>query len=73
MRVQLGILVSLLVLALAGCNQQPVSAAPMGAPPAIRIPVGPVPGPKPENMELPTNPYQGDQVALVGGRRLFIC
>ncbi|HEU5335230.1 MAG TPA: c-type cytochrome [Terriglobales bacterium] len=73
MRIYVGlVVVSLLALGGLGCNQQPVSAAPEGAPPGIEIPVGPIPGPGREAMKLPTNPYYGDQVALAEGRRLFL-
>lgn len=73
MRIYIGlIVVSLLVLGVVGCNQEPVSAAPEGAPPGIGIPVGPIPGPGREALKLPTNPYYGDQVALAEGRRLFL-
>lgn len=61
----------LLTCASLSCNQQETHAAASGAPPPIGIPVGPIPGPKlPEN--LPKNPYNGDQVAMTEGRRLFV-
>jgi cytochrome c oxidase cbb3-type subunit 3 len=62
------------LLALAGCNQQPLAAAPNGVPPNIGIPVGPVPGPQKQaiEMNLPTNPYNGNEVALQEGRKLFL-
>lgn len=53
-----------------GCNQQVTHAAASSAPPGIGIPVGPVPGPK-LALNLPTNPYIHDQIALAEGRRLF--
>ncbi len=62
---------ALMALSLVACKQQPVAAAPSGAPPAVRIPIGPIPGPGKE-FELPANPYQGNPVALQEGRRLFI-
>ena len=63
---------SLLAVNLAGCKQQSVAAAPMGSPSPVRIPVGPLPGPGNNRANLPANPYEGDQVAMVEGRRLFI-
>jgi len=60
----------LLLIFGSGCNQGPGRAAAAGAPPGVRIPVGPIPGPK-EAENLPLNPYTGDSVALVEGRRLF--
>jgi cytochrome c oxidase cbb3-type subunit 3 len=61
---------ALLLLFTLGCNQQITHAAASSAPPGIGIPVGPVPGPK-LAMNLPSNPYTHDQVALAEGRRLF--
>lgn len=43
----------------------------MGAPPDVRIPVGPIPGPN-MSVLLPTDPYNGNQVALMQGRQLFV-
>ena len=63
---------SLLALNLVGCKQQSVAVAPMGTPPPMRIAVGPLPGPGNPDTNLPANPYEGDQVAMVEGRRLFI-
>ena len=62
----------LLVAVGIGCNQQPVSAAPSGSLPAVKIPIGPIPGPGKAEMQLPVNPYTGNQVAIVEGRRLFV-
>ncbi|HVN19386.1 MAG TPA: c-type cytochrome [Dongiaceae bacterium] len=65
--------VSALVLALGctlGCHEQTTHAAASSATPAIGIPVGPVPGPK-MMLNLPTNPYTTNQVAITEGRRLF--
>ena len=61
----------LLMVAGSGCNQAPVEAAASGAPPGIRIPVGPIPGPGKE-VNLPANPFTGNAVALQEGRRLFV-
>jgi cytochrome c oxidase cbb3-type subunit 3 len=60
----------LLLVSTLGCNQQVTHAAASSAPPGIGIPVGPVPGPK-VALNLPTDPYIHDQVALAEGRRLF--
>jgi cytochrome c oxidase cbb3-type subunit III len=73
MRTYIAVVVaSILSLPLAGCKQQSVAEAPMGTPPPVRIPIGPVPGPGNKLENLPANPYEGDQVAMVEGRRLFI-
>jgi cytochrome c oxidase cbb3-type subunit 3 len=61
----------LLLLVLSGCNQGPVESAAAGSPPGVRIPVGPIPGPGKEDLNLPQNPYTGNGVALHEGRRLF--
>ena len=61
----------ILLLVLCGCTGQPVEAAAQGALPNVKIPVGPIPGPKvAEN--LPTNPYMGNPVAIAEGRQLFV-
>jgi cytochrome c oxidase cbb3-type subunit III len=65
----LGTTLTMLLFTL-GCNQQVTHAAASSAPPAVGIPVGPVPGPK-IALNLPSNPYSHDQVALAEGRRLF--
>jgi cytochrome c oxidase cbb3-type subunit III len=73
MRNYVGVIAAwLLALNLLGCKQQSVAVAPMGTPPPVRVPVGPVPGPGNKYENLPANPYEGDQVAMVEGRRLFI-
>ena len=72
MRFQVGLLLlSLVVLAVSGCNQEPTSAAPIGAPPAVRVPIGPIPGPG-KQANLPVNPYMDNAVAIQEGRRLFV-
>lgn len=73
MRSYLGITAaSLLALNLMACKQQSVAVAPMGTPAPVSIPIGPIPGPGNNLSNLPENPYAGDQVAMVEGRRLFI-
>ena len=73
MRVHIGIVAaSLLALSLVSCKQQSVAVAPMGTPPPVRVPIGPIPGPGNQSAYIPANPYAGDQVAMVEGRRLFI-
>ena len=73
MRIHLGLIAAaLLALGATGCNQQPVASAPTGAPPAIGIPVGPIPGPGKDLTMMPKNPYENDPVALQEGRRLFV-
>ena len=72
MRISVVLALALLVLGAAGCKHQPASAAAnMGAPPALGIPVGPIPGPGKEVI-TPTNPYAGNSIALQEGRRLFV-
>lgn len=72
MQIRLSLFAGLLLLiAGVGCNQGPIRAAAADAPPDVRIPIGPIPGPGKE-LNLPTNPYNGDPVALVEGRRLFV-
>jgi len=58
-------------LCTAGCQTQPTEAANIGAPPAVQIPVGTIPGPG-EQPILPANPYSNNNVALSEGRQLFI-
>jgi cytochrome c oxidase cbb3-type subunit III len=72
MRSQISLLLAILLLAFLspGCTQDTQTAAANAAPPAIEIPVGPVPGPG-KAMPLPTNPYENNPVALAEGRRLF--
>lgn len=71
MRRQLSVIGLLLLAAGAvGCNQpQGVSAAAASLP-AIRTPVGPVPGP-PGDPLRPTNPLAGNPSAMAEGRQLF--
>jgi cytochrome c oxidase cbb3-type subunit 3 len=67
------LLVSIIAGALgaAGCQSRATEAASAGAPPAIGIPVGPMPGPG-QPPPQPTNPYEGNNVALSEGRQLFV-
>jgi cytochrome c oxidase cbb3-type subunit III len=54
---------------LAGCDHPPGDTATAGAPPAIRTPVGPVPGPV-ANPPRQENPYSSASAATEG-RQLF--
>ena len=67
--ITLFLVVLLPVLFAPACSENTTTAA-NAAPPAIEIPVGPVPGPG-KALPLPTNPYEGNPVALAEGRRLF--
>lgn len=66
------IAVLLLIALQLGCSQQPIASAPAGVLPAVKIPVGPIPGPATANLNLPVNPYSQSQVAIMEGRRLFV-
>ncbi|MGH9325199.1 MAG: c-type cytochrome [Terriglobia bacterium] len=61
----------MLAFAAAGCNRASGPSEANAAPPAIGIPVGPVPGPG-KNITMPSDPYAGDLVAMTQGRRLFV-
>jgi cytochrome c oxidase cbb3-type subunit 3 len=65
-------LVAVAILGVVSCRvaESPTQAV-AGAAPISGVPVGPIPGPG-AVQSLPTNPYQGDPVALVEGRRLFV-
>jgi len=63
--------VVLAALCAAACQTQPTEAASEGSPPAVNIPVGPVPGPG-SPPPVKSNPYAGNDVATVEGRQLFI-
>jgi cytochrome c oxidase cbb3-type subunit 3 len=68
------ILLSISILAAlgaAGCQVQPTEAAATGSPPAVEVPVGPIPGPGKEP-RLQENPFSNDNVALTEGRKLFV-
>jgi len=64
-------LIIVMMMAASGCSQPASTSAANVAPPALGIPVGPIPGPN-KNMPLPHNPYEGNAVALQEGRRLFL-
>lgn len=73
MRIYVGVATAaLLSFSFVACNQQPVAPAPMGTAPPVKIPIGPIPGAGSNEANLPANPYAGDRVAMVEGRRLFI-
>ncbi len=55
----------------AACRQAPANSEPLSAPPAVRTPVGPVPGPY-ENPLRQANPYANDRAAMGQGRQLFV-
>jgi cytochrome c oxidase cbb3-type subunit 3 len=73
MRIRIAALSIILLSALAtACsNHQDPEAAPNSSLPPLGVPVGPVPGPK-GALNLPTNPYENNPVALQEGRRLFV-
>ena len=54
-----------------GCGPAPAEAANEGAPPAVTVPVGPIPGPG-AAPQLPADPYSTNTVALAEGRKLFV-
>lgn len=54
-----------------GCDRPAGVDASMAAPPAIRTPVGPVPGPAMNPLRT-SNPFGRDRSALAEGRQLFI-
>lgn len=62
-----------LVLAIvsAGCDRARDDAASNATRPAVDVPIGPPPGPDPD-MDVASNPYQGDAGAMQEGRRLFV-
>lgn len=60
-----------IALIAAGCQIPANEAASDGAPPAVDIPVGPIPGPS-NAPPGPSNPFDGNSVALQEGRELFI-
>jgi cytochrome c oxidase cbb3-type subunit 3 len=65
-------LVVVVILGAASCRiAEPNAQAVAGVAPLSGVPVGPIPGPG-AAQPLPVNPYQGDPVALVDGRRLFV-
>jgi cytochrome c oxidase cbb3-type subunit 3 len=65
------IVIAAVVLTIAACTRTPGDLAASGAPPAIRTPVGPVPGPV-HDPPRAANPYAGDAGAATEGRELFV-
>jgi cytochrome c oxidase cbb3-type subunit 3 len=65
------LLAALAAGALAACDARPTGTAVAGARPTVEIPVGPLPGPEQFAPDAP-NPYAGDRIALMEGRRLFV-
>ena len=65
--------VALAVIALAAvaCDRPSNDVVAASAPPPMKTPVGPIPGPE-ENPIRPNNPYNGDRSAAGDGRQLFI-
>jgi cytochrome c oxidase cbb3-type subunit III len=59
------------VLAMAACDRPSTDVAAASAPPPMKTPVGPVPGPV-EYVARPNNPYNGDRNAAGEGRQLFV-
>jgi cytochrome c oxidase cbb3-type subunit 3 len=53
------------------CDRPPGDSAATGAPPAMRTPVGPIPGTS-ENPDRPVNPYHDNIAAMAEGRTLFV-
>jgi cytochrome c oxidase cbb3-type subunit III len=64
------LLFSLFLLLASGCDLQSAEVAPAGASPAIRTPIGPIPGPE-KQVKLAANPYAQDPNAIAEGKRLF--
>jgi len=58
-------------LAAAACDRPPGDVSPGSAPPPMKTPVGPIPGP-PQNVERPANPFGNDRAAMGEGRQLFV-
>lgn len=65
------IVVGAMICALAACEARSKDTAVEGASPVVEIPLGPIPGPGRFSPDVP-NPYAGDRVALMEGRRLFM-
>jgi cytochrome c oxidase cbb3-type subunit III len=64
-------LVMAAAMVMGGCETQPTEAAVDGAPPAVDIPVGTIPGPGAQP-NLKADPYAGNAVATSEGRQLFV-
>ena len=57
----------------AACSQSATSTpAVLEAPPLAEMPVGPWPGPVPDELVGPPNPFAADKGALAEGRRFFV-
>lgn len=68
---QASIVAAALALLMAGCQYAPGDTGVSGAPPAIRTPVGPVPGIAQNPSRVP-NPYGTSASAATEGRELFV-
>jgi len=62
---------ALTIAMIAACDRPPGDEGATSAPPPIRTPVGPVPGP-PQNPPRPQNPYAHNVAAMTEGRKLFV-
>lgn len=71
MRVMCAVAAGLIACAAAACENPPGDLAAASAPPAMRTPVGPVPGP-PAPVVRPVSPYPNDSGARGEGRDLFV-
>src|SRR5438132_8206017 len=70
-RASLSIAVAAAAFVAAACQYTPGDTAAGGAPPAIRTPVGPVPGPLQHPFRQP-NPYTPESGGATEGRELFV-
>jgi cytochrome c oxidase cbb3-type subunit 3 len=71
LRPWIGISAVLWLLVCTGCDSQPTNLTAAGASPAVKTPVGPVPGPG-KQAALAHNPYADNPIALTEGRKLFV-
>ena len=62
---------ALSALAVCACERREAVAVAGAAAPTVDFPVGPIPGPE-QARPIAPNPYEGDEVALRDGRRLFV-
>ena len=68
----IGIAAGVLGLAIAAaCEHAPGDSGATSGLPAVRTPVGPVPGP-PQNPQRMENPYRNNVAAMTEGRELFV-